>query len=300
MDASTGSGISVEDKAMIEDSADILLADVPVIIDVANTANKLKWAASTWAGVENLIKAMDSKKPPNFPITRMGEAFNIVMAEYVLGYILAKERFIIELAREQETATWNKSDYSNYRCLSDLTVSVLGVGEIGKQVSCLLSTVGVKVIGVTRTIPSEEQKNSAVSQYRTIDDLAEVLSESDYVINILPSTPQTQGLLSKDMFSHCKRKKSVFINIGRGDVTDEESLVKAIKSDWLGGAVLDVFREEPLPQSSPLWTLPGVIITPHVAGVSLSHLVAKSFKNNYERYNKGEPLNFVVDFERGY
>ncbi|WAR26776.1 GHRA-like protein [Mya arenaria] len=206
---------------MIEDSADILLADVPVIIDVANTANKLKWAASTWAGVENLIKAMDSKKPPNFPITRMGEAFNIVMAEYVLGYILAKERFIIELAREQETATWNKSDYSNYRCLSDLTVSVLGVGEIGKQ-------------------------GSSCWKYFLCNNTLER------------------------------------------------------RSDWLGGAVLDVFREEPLPQSSPLWTLPGVIITPHVAGVSLSHLVAKSFKNNYERYNKGEPLNFVVDFERGY
>ncbi|XP_053390278.1 glyoxylate/hydroxypyruvate reductase A-like, partial [Mercenaria mercenaria] len=251
-------------------------------------------------GVETLIKEIGKEKPPSFTITRMGGAFSRFMAEYVLGYVLTKERSIIEVAKDQETRMWNKKKYSHYRSLTDLTIGILGVGEIGQEVARLCNASGMKVIGVTRSQPSEEKRCPAVSQYRTTSELAEVLHDSDYVCNILPSTPETRGLLSGDMFSHCRPKKSVFINMGRGDVIDEQSLVKAIREGWICGAVLDVFQTEPLPEESPLWNLPGVIITPHIAGVCLTNQVAENFVENYKLYCENKPLKFQVDFQRGY
>lgn len=95
-------------------------------------------------------------------------------------------------------------------------------------------------------------------------------------------------------------QKSVFLNIGRGDVISEESLVKALREKWLGGAVLDVFSPEPLRSESPLWTMPGVYITPHLSGVSLSKQVAESFASNYKLYCENKPLKYVLDIKRGY
>lgn len=288
------------DEENIIENAEVLFADNPVIMNVAFNARKLKWAASTWAGVDNVMKELSTKKPPSFTLTRMGGAYDKIMSEYVLGYVLAKERSIIELAKEQEKRTWKRSEYSNYRPLSDVTIGILGVGSIGREVARLCNLAGMKVIGVTRTTPSVDKQCPAVSRYRTTAEIPSVLCECDYVCNILPGTPETRGLLSGDMFSHCKNRRSVFINIGRGDVTDEQSLVKAISEEWLSGAVLDVFQTEPLPQESPLWSLPGVIITPHVAGVVLTNLVAASFVENYKLFCDNKPLQFQVDFQRGY
>lgn len=292
--------LSESDRNNINENAEILVADSPVLIDVLYTAKKLKWAACTWAGMENLLKRIDPNNPPGCILTRMGGAFNKIMGEYVLGYIIAKERYMLQMAKDQELTNWNKSAYMKYRTLDELTVSILGVGEIGQAVASLLSTVGMKVIGVTRTPPSPDRSCPAISQYRTNSELPEVLSLSDYVVSILPSTPETRGLLSGDMFSHCKTKKSVFINIGRGDVTDEQSLVNAFSSGWLGGAVLDVFPVEPLPKDSPLWKIPGVVITPHIAGVSLTNQVASCFVENYQLFIENKPVKFQVDFKAGY
>ncbi|KAH3777777.1 hypothetical protein DPMN_179225, partial [Dreissena polymorpha] len=280
-----GPGITHEEVAAIEKHADILLADVPVIQAVAHSAQKLKWAASTWAGVEGLVKFIKDTKTPSFTVTRMGGAFNTLMCEYVLANILARERHVLELAKQQEAATWDKVPYMKYRSLSELTVCILGLGEIGTAVASLCGKLGMKVIGVTRNPVADDRKCPEVTQYSLVTDLSEVLAVSDYVVSILPSTPQSRGLLSADMFSHCKNKvcytgdmfshcknkKTVFINIGRGDVVDEESIVKAINNGWLGGAVLDVFDQEPLPPTSRLWSLPGVIVTPHLAGPSTAN-----------------------------
>ncbi|KAL4228304.1 hypothetical protein ACF0H5_013735 [Mactra antiquata] len=297
---STDGKMSEVNKQQIENDAEILFADVPVIIDVAYSAKKLKWAASTWAGVEKLISGLDESKKPPFVVTRMGGAFNRIMAEYVLGYILTKERFIIQLSQLQDKGTWDMSQYRKYRSIEGLVIGILGLGEIGLEVARLCNAVGMKVIGVTRSVKSDDKKVPYVSEYRTTTDIPIVLEQCDYICNILPSTCNTRGLLSGDILSHCKNKKTIFINIGRGDIIDEDSLVKAISECWIGGAVLDVFNNEPLSEESPLWKLPNVIITPHIAGVSLTDQIAASFVKNYELYSQNKPLQFVVDFKRGY
>ncbi|XP_046547015.1 glyoxylate/hydroxypyruvate reductase B-like [Haliotis rubra] len=134
-------------------------------------------------------------------------------------------------------------------------------------------------------------------------DLLELLSSCDFLVNILPSTPETRGLLSGDVLSHC-RKKPLFINVGRGYIIDDESLLSALRGGWLSGAVLDVFAEEPLSRDSPLWGERDVVITPHASNQSdcmdSYKKLASMFLANFNRYVNGQALENVVDIDRGY
>lgn len=125
------------------------------------------------------------------------------------------------------------------------------------------------------------------------EQIKEFLSKVDFLVSILPSTTETRNMLSGDVLSHCK-KDCFFINVGRGDVIDEESLVNSLKSGWISGAVLDVFNEEPLSQSSKLWKMENVTITPHIAALSFAEDVANVFIENLIRY--GFELLCMNDF----
>lgn len=129
--------------------------------------------------------------------------------------------------------------------------------------------------------------------------LIEVLASSDYVINTLPSTPETIGLLNGDILQ-ATRKMPVFINVGRGNIINENALLKALENNWLSHAVLDVFQKEPLPPESLLWNSDKVTITPHCAAISQPRNVAKDFVCSYLRYKANIPLNNVVNWKNGY
>ena len=119
------------------------------------------------------------------------------------------------------------------------------------------------VKAIHRTVPAT--KISFVDEGFSIEELPKFLQQCDYICNVLPSTPSTKGLLSGDILKNCKERKTVFINIGRGDVISCDSILNASNNQWTGGAILDVFEEEPLPSDSALWTHPQVTITPHIA-----------------------------------
>ena len=156
------------------------------------------------------------------------------------------------------------------------------------------------VWGLTRTPASDETRSPHVDQYRELDGLPELLSSSDYVCNVLPSTAQTRGLLDGDMLRHCASKKSVFINVGRGNIITEATLIHSIQQGWLAGAVLDVFEKEPLPTDSRLWSMPEVVVTPHYAAVTPAGEAADLFVANLRLYLAGKSLKYVVDWARGY
>ena len=122
-----------------------------------------------------------------------------------------------------------------------------------------------------------DTKDVNVDEYFTSGDLPDYLRKSDFICNVLPQTNQTDDLLSGTMLKNCMDRKSIFINVGRGNVIDESSIIEAIESKWIGGVVLDVFRTEPLPETSKLWNLPGVVITPHVSGLTIANEVKNSF-----------------------
>jgi phosphoglycerate dehydrogenase-like enzyme len=134
-----------------------------------------------------------------------------------------------------------------------------------------------------------------------MDGTERVLAESDYVVVILPLTPETRGLLGEAMLSKLRRE-AVLVNMARGGIVDEPALAAMLEGDRLRGAVLDVFEEEPLPESSPLWDVPNLVVTPHVAGFRRDYLerVFEIFAENVHRLEAGEPLRNEIDREKGY
>ncbi|XP_060079752.1 glyoxylate/hydroxypyruvate reductase B-like isoform X2 [Ylistrum balloti] len=238
-------------------------------------------------------------RPPDAIVTRTGSAFGNLMAEYVLGHIIATERKFLLMADDQKAKKWNPHVYKqDIRLLSQLRLGILGAGQIGTQIGTLCKSVGMEVWGLTRS--SKSDSHGPLDAYRTTDQLVDILQNCDYICNVLPATPETRGLLSGDTLSHCKTKKSTFINVGRGSIVDEDSLVRAIDNHWIAGAVLDVFEQEPLPYDSKLWSLPNVVITPHMSGPCITELVAKPFTVSYKKYIAGDTLDYIVKWASGY
>lgn len=151
----------------------------------------------------------------------------------------------------------------------------------------------------TRTAPSVENKSNNVDKYWHTGELHSFLQQCDYIVNIIPSTPETRGMLGGNTLKNAK-KNAVFINIGRGDIISETDIVKALDCDWISAAILDVFLKEPLPTDSLLWKHPKVMITPHAAGVSRAVDVADAFIANFRRYTKGLVVENIINWDRGY
>ena len=307
----------------VRQSADVIVAD-PGRFTIRELPS-LAWYQSTWAGVDYLFKAHpaeDGGLPDSTPAaamaargvvcTRLGGVFGDLMAEYVLGSILARELKLRDAAELQRHRTWDAAPFAGRRRLASLTMGVLGAsGSIGGAVCASASALGMNVVGLAssrrgsdtaqgdRAVPKADGAEGA---YTALPSLEDVLASSDYVVSILPSTKQTRSLLSGDALRACAERSPVLINVGRGDIIDEASLLNALARGWISGAVLDVFATEPLSSDSPLWGRPDVVITPHVSAPSLPTDVAKAFVANLARYADSElgEMKYRVDFERGY
>ncbi|XP_052798599.1 glycerate dehydrogenase-like isoform X2 [Mya arenaria] len=260
---------------------------------------------ATHEGVDLVIDSLKKNEAPPFILTKTpGDLNSSFITEYVLGYIIAMNRKIFEARESQSRKDWQQRPLLCNQNIAECTVGILGIGEIGKHIAKACKVLGLHVWGMTRTEHVVNNKCESIDVYRTRDHLQEVLENSDYIVCVLPSTPSTRNLLSGGVLEACKRKNTVLINVGRGDIIDEDSIVQAISNGWLGGAVLDVFPIEPLPVSSPLWDLPGVVITPHTSGWSASPEflagIIKVYTDNIQRYITGQPLENVLDWQQGY
>ncbi|XP_076366481.1 glyoxylate/hydroxypyruvate reductase A-like isoform X3 [Tachypleus tridentatus] len=182
-----------------------------------------------------------------------------------------------------------------YRILSELTIGIFGAGNLGSTVAKFLKQRGATVLGLVRSTP----KTGKSDFDKLVIDFSEILPDCDYICNLLPSTPHTKGLLNGEVLKMCQ-KKPFFINVGRGDVISEEDLIHALNQGWILGGTLDVFIEEPLPTSSPLWNRPEIIITPHVGSLSKAEGVAKFFFENYQRFMTGKELMCKFSWTRRY
>lgn len=284
-------------KSRIPANTEILFGDTPTIITCIKDGHiNLQWAQSTWAGVEALFRAFPTP-PKGVSITRMGDGFGRLMAEYVVCNILSRELSIVKFSQQQQNNMWDKSPAEDRRMLTSITLGVLGVGSISTEIARLSRAVGMTVWGLCR---ANKQSRPEFNRLTTVGNLSEFLAGCDYICNVLPSTTETQDLLSGDALSCCKSKSPVFINVGRGGIISEESLLAALENGWLRGAVLDVFKEEPLPVNSPLWSHPKVTVTPHISGPSVAENIAEVFVRNYEKYVNNQSLDHVVNWEKGY
>lgn len=265
-------------------------------IDLAllNRAASLKWLMVASAGVEKM--PLDEIAKRDILITNVRGIHKTPMAESVLAHVLALRRSIPEIYEVNETKNWGSKFKSGE--LKGATAIILGPGSIGSEIGRLLQAFGVRTIGCNRT------GRMAVSMDEIIlfDELLARLPEADFVISVLPSTKETKGLLTTDHFKAMK-DSAVFMNFGRGDITDEAVLIRALKDGAIGHAVLDVFQTEPLPVENELWTLKNCTVSPHVSGKSGKYIDRSLviFKENLEKWLKAETdLVNVINTEIGY
>lgn len=200
-----------EDPAAIRShvqDADVLIADpndISRLLD-QHALPSAKWVHCSFAGVEKVVYHPTAK--PTFILTRQAGYFGPQMAEYVLAQIINRERRFFQLHDNQKTSLWSSPQHHDmqYRLLSTLTIGILGAGDIGKKVAALCKSFGMTVWGLTRTPAQGREKCPDIDHYRQLEGLPELLAHSDYVCGVLPSTPQTVGLLDGDVLQHCSSK----------------------------------------------------------------------------------------------
>jgi phosphoglycerate dehydrogenase-like enzyme len=259
-----------------------------------NAESKLRWVHTWSAGVNKM--PMDELKQLNIRLTNSSGVHPFPISETIFAMILAYTRQLHTYLGNQKEKQWSPS--KNSLEMHGKTMGIIGVGSIGKETAKLAKAFGMKVLGVRRS-------GGALSNVDKMYDLNgwdEMLSQSDYIINTLPLTEETHYMVGKDQFN--KMKPSAFyVNIGRGETTDTDALIRALQEKKIAGAGLDVFEQEPLPTSSPLWEMENVIITPHTSGGTehYNDRVMDIFITNLKKYLiDGEPNINLVDLGRKY
>jgi len=257
-------------------------------------ATKLKWIFVASAGIEKMPAQAIIER--GILVSNVRGIHKTPMAESMLAHILAIKRALPWMYEQQKKSEWSKKAQQTE--LRDSTALILGPGAIGSEVGRLLQAFGVTTIGCNRSGKEAAYMNTMIS----FAQLKEALPQADIVISVLPKTTETTHLLEEEHFAAMKNN-AIFMNFGRGNLVDEKVLIQAIETKQIGHAVLDVFEEEPLTSDNPLWTLPNVIVSPHVSSHS-SRYVERSleiFKPSLTKWLKGDTdLENVMDLSRGY
>ena len=286
--------VRVSDRAHWLDEA----PDAEVIVgfrplrEAATRARALRWVHSMGAGVENLCRDVAGTDI----IVTNSHVHGDVIAEHVMALVLAHTRRLPVVLVRQREARWAREGAMG-TVLRGRTLGVVGLGTIGTELARRAAAFGMRVWGARRSGAAVPGVDRVVGP----DRLDEVLRVADVLAVTLPLTPETRGLIGARELALLPLGAFV-VNVGRGGLVDEAALAGAIESGYLSGAGLDVFEQEPLPPGSPLWRLPGVIITPHVGGSFPGFLdrAVPFFCENLRRYLAGEPLLNRVDPARGY
>lgn len=288
-----------------------------VPVEAPEKTPKLRWIQLASAGADH-IRGLPVWKS-SITVTAAQGMHTVPMAEHCMSLLLALTRQTPALIRSQDRQEWirNQRDLRLGE-LRGKTLGIVGWGKIGDGVAHLARAFGMRIIGTRWSVmvPSEVPRSGVFAYadepwlepvesppdivYPTAQ-LHEVLSQSDVVVVILPLTSETEGCFGEPEFRAMKRR-ALFLNIGRGRVVREEALIASLQSGHLAGAGIDVFAQEPLPRGSPLWSMPNVLISPHVGGVSdlTRDRVARFFAVNLTRYLEGQSLLNEVQRTAGY
>ena len=256
---------------------------------------ELEAILSLGAGVDALLKHPNL---PERPIVRfVDEDLSQRMSDYVVAHVTMHHRGYTKFRADQHARRW---DQYYPPAASETSVGIMGMGVLGQDAAARLKPLGFALRSWSRTPKAIE----GVEGFAGTEQFDEFLAGTDILVNLLPLTPETTGILNTDTFGKLRRGKLLggpaIVNAARGGHQREADIVKALENGTLGAASLDVFEVEPLPQDSPLWDIPNCYITPHVAAISNEASGVRYFSGIIKEHQAGKPLINVVDRSRGY
>jgi phosphoglycerate dehydrogenase-like enzyme len=296
-DAAKGSRVTfceIDDaKDFIHDCDILVYWSLKPIDKIIANAPRLKWIHALGVGVETIdFNELSS----DIVVTNSKGVGSIPVAEHTLALMLAFTRGLNVYMRQQKEHLWK---YSPVDEIYEKTLGIIGLGTIGRAIAKKAKSLGMKVLAVNRRLSSELFVDEMFPADPNI--VLEVFSESDFIVVCLPLTKETEKLINSVHFKAMK-PSAYFFNISRGAVVNEEHLIDALQNNLIKGAGLDVFADEPLPENSPFWDMPNVIITPHIGAASplYADRAVKLFADNLTRYLEGSPMINVVDKSSGY
>lgn len=251
----------------------------------------LKCIVSMGAGIDHVL--VDPELPAGIPIIRtVGGDLRQRMREYVTLHVLRFHRRLPEFEAQQATGAWKQHITPT---APNRRVGIMGLGNMGSFCAEALAFLGFDVAGWSR----REKALDGIECSHGSDGFDGFLARSEILVNLLPLTPLTRGILNAGLFAKLPRGAAL-INVGRGQHLVEEELIPAIDSGRISGATLDVFHEEPLPAAHPFWAHPDILVTPHTASLIDPAAGAGVIADNLRRFIRGEPVEDMADLERGY
>ncbi|MEI8601133.1 D-2-hydroxyacid dehydrogenase [Shewanella sp. PP-Sp27a-2] len=272
--------------------ADIWLAEPKLAAPLLPHAKNLQWLQSSFAGIDALMSPRGRK---DYQLTNIKGIFGPLMSEFVFGYLLAHIRSHGFYRQQQQQKQWQVQPPIRHSSLQGMRLLLLGTGSIAQHLAKTAKHFGMHVTGINRSGNTVE----GFDAIEAMANLAQTLTQADVVVNLLPSTPATLSQLNADTLGKLK-DDAVLFNVGRGDALDLDALNVQLIAKPAQQAVLDVFAQEPLPNSHPIWERGNAIITPHISAPSHPAQIVEIFSQNYGRYISGEPLQNRIDFSKGY
>jgi phosphoglycerate dehydrogenase-like enzyme len=255
----------------------------------AHDMGAVQWVHSTGAGVDGWLgQGLDA----GILLTRSPESFGPMIAEWAVARVFAVQQQLVSLMDAQREQRWAPRDIAR---VAGTRALLVGTGDIGSHIAAAFTALGITVTGVSRT---GQATHPAFRAVYTVDRLADLVADADWIVLSVPDTPVSRGLVSRAVLERCRG--AVLLNAGRGAVVDEAALPDALDNGWLRAAALDVFVTEPLPSTSPLWGHPRVLISPHISGLTTVAGAAEGFLACAESLGRGVWPTWVVDRARGY
>ncbi|MEY4846002.1 MAG: hypothetical protein RL312_2283 [Pseudomonadota bacterium] len=253
---------------------------------------KLRWAQALTAGVEHWLARTDLS--PGLTLTCARGTHRVQMPENILGALFHITKPYAAIVGDNAASTWTRRVSST---LAGQTLGILGLGAIGQELARKAAALEMRVIGTRRATGALAH----VERVYTPEETDEVLAQSDFVVLLLPATPETENIINATRLARMK-KTAWLLNFGRGALVDDAALVAAAKSGTIAGAILDVFRQEPLPKDDPFWGTENILVLPHIGGLhpARDSMVAALLVENLRRFLDGAPLKEVVDRKAGY
>ena len=266
---------------------------------VFEAAGKLRWCHFVGAGFDKLVRGNPAFVASDVVLTNAPGTHAMAMADHVMGMILMFAHRLVDMLDDQRAHRWDVDKYrAQIKELEGTTMGLLAVGSIGRAVAVRAQAFGIRVYGVDL---KPMKPPEGVAEVWTLEGLERLLRISDWLVVTAPLTDGTEGLLNRDRIGQLKQGSHLIV-ISRGGIVDETAVVEGLRSGSIAGAGFDAVETEPLPDDSPLWDMPNVLISPHVSGDSPQTWERRYriFKDNLARYLKGDPLLHICDKRAGF